>query len=135
MMRNRAIARASQPVPVGPTQIQRPLQLVPSDSPSEALATRRPRVQAVDALRGLIMMIMALDHDRDFIHAVAQSFSPEDLTHTSAILFFTRWVTHICAPVFMFTAGIGAYLWLQRGRTKQQLASYLVSRGIWLILL
>ncbi len=135
MTRNSAVARASEPVPVSPAAIERPLQLVAAESPSAALATRRPRVQAVDALRGLIMIIMALDHDRDFIHAGAQSFSPEDLSKTSAILFFTRWVTHICAPVFMFTAGIGAYLWLQRGRTKRQLATYLISRGIWLLLL
>lgn len=135
MRHHSAVARASEPAPIGQPAIERPLQLIQPEGPSEALATRRPRVQAVDALRGLIMIIMALDHDRDFIHAGAQSFSPEDLTKTSAILFFTRWVTHICAPVFMFTAGIGAYLWLQRGRTKRQLATYLVSRGIWLLLL
>ena len=67
----------------------------------------RSRLSSVDALRGLIMVIMALDHVRDFFHVGAMTFQPEDLTKTSAGLFFTRWITHICAPVFMFTTGIG----------------------------
>jgi uncharacterized membrane protein len=93
------------------------------------------RVQSIDALRGAIMIIMALDHTRDFFHASASFFSPTDLTHTYPFLFFTRWITHFCAPVFTFTAGIGAFLWLQRGRTKAQLSRFLLSRGIWLIFL
>jgi uncharacterized membrane protein len=93
------------------------------------------RVQSIDALRGAIMIIMALDHTRDFFHAAATSFSPTDLTHTYPFLFFTRWITHFCAPVFTFTAGLGAFLWLQRDRTKAQLSSFLLSRGIWLIFL
>ena len=93
------------------------------------------RVQSVDALRGLVMIIMVLDHTRDFVHSGAQSFFPEDLTRTTAAIFFTRWVTHICAPVFMFTAGLGAFLWLERGHAKRELARFLVIRGIWLIFL
>src|ERR1700722_3169347 len=93
------------------------------------------RVQSIDALRGAIMIIMALDHTRDFFHAAATSFSPTDLTHTYPFLFFTRWITHFCAPVFTFTAGLGAFLWLQRDRTKNQLSSFLLTRGIWLIFL
>jgi uncharacterized membrane protein len=93
------------------------------------------RVQSIDALRGAIMIIMALDHTRDFFHATANSFSPTDLTHTYPFLFFTRWITHFCAPVFTFTAGLGAFLWLQRDRTKAQLSRFLLSRGIWLIFL
>jgi len=81
------------------------------------------------------MIIMALDHTRDFFHAAAKSFSPTDLTHTYPFLFFTRWITHFCAPVFTFSAGLGAFLWLQRGRTKAQLSSFLLTRGIWLIFL
>ena len=96
----------------------------------------RSRIQSINALRGLIMIIMAIDHTREFIHAGAQTFSPEDLSRTTAILFFTQWVTHICAPVFMFTAGLGAFFWLhQRGRTKRDLAVFLVTRGLWLIVL
>lgn len=97
----------------------------------------RARVQSVDALRGLIMIIMALDHTRDFFHADAMVFQPEDLSRTTAAIFFTRWITHFCAPVFMFTAGIGAFFWLNRssGRTRAQLSKFLVTRGLWLALL
>jgi uncharacterized membrane protein len=95
-----------------------------------------PRLHAVDALRGLVMIIMALDHVRDFFHVGAMSFSPEDLTKTTPLLFFTRWITHFCAPVFMFTAGIGAFLWWQKsGRTKKDLSRFLFTRGLWLVLL
>jgi uncharacterized membrane protein len=93
------------------------------------------RLQSIDALRGAIMIIMALDHTRDFFHISATYFSPTDLTRTYPFLFFTRWITHFCAPVFTFTAGLGAFLWLQRGRTKTQLSSFLLTRGIWLIFL
>jgi uncharacterized membrane protein len=93
------------------------------------------RLASIDALRGLIMIIMALDHVRDFFHLDAALYQPEDLTRTTTLLFFTRWITHFCAPVFMFTAGIGAYFWLQRGRTPAQLSSYLLKRGLWLVLL
>lgn len=93
----------------------------------------KSRVLAVDALRGLVMIVMALDHARDFIHAGAMTFQPEDLTRTTALLFFTRWITHICAPVFMFTAGLGAYFWMSRGRTRYQLSRFLWTRGLWLI--
>lgn len=90
---------------------------------------------SVDALRGLVMIVMALDHTRDFFHSGAQTFQPDDLTRTTAVLFFTRWITHFCAPVFMFTAGLGAFLWLRGGRTKSQLAHFLWQRGLWLVVL
>ena len=99
----------------------------------------RTRVPSIDALRGLIMIVMALDHTREFFHIGAMSFQPEDLTRTTTALFFTRWITHICAPVFMFTAGLGAFLWLRhglrRGRTVSQLSHFLWKRGLWLVLL
>ena len=94
-----------------------------------------PRVTSVDALRGFVMIVMALDHTREYFHAGAMSFQPEDLTRTTAVLFFTRWITHICAPVFMFTAGIGAFFWLRRGRTVSQLSRFLWKRGVWLVFL
>ncbi|HUL70982.1 MAG TPA: heparan-alpha-glucosaminide N-acetyltransferase domain-containing protein [Gemmatimonadales bacterium] len=93
------------------------------------------RVASIDAARGVVMIIMALDHVRDFIHRGAMVFNPTDLTQTTPILFFTRWITHICAPSFMFTAGLGAFLWLQRGKTRRELSKFLWTRGLWLILL
>ena len=99
------------------------------------MAPAERRIEAIDAVRGGVMVLMALDHVRDFIHRGAMSFSPTDLTQTTPILFFTRWVTHFCAPTFMFTAGLGAFLWWQRGKTRQELSAYLVSRGLWLIVL
>src|SRR5580704_17591012 len=63
------------------------------------------------------------------------SFDPTDLTKTTAILFFTRWITHFCAPVFMFTAGMGAFLLLQRSGSKAQLSRFLWTRGLWLLVL
>jgi uncharacterized membrane protein len=95
---------------------------------------KTPRAQSVDALRGVAMILMALDHIREFIHADASRFQPDDLTRATALLFFTRWVTHFCAPIFFFTAGVGAYLrW--RSTDKTQLAAFLWKRGLWLILL
>jgi len=93
------------------------------------------RIQSVDALRGAIIILMALDHVRDYTSLAAMSFSPTDLTRTSAALFFTRWTTHFCAPVFAFTAGIGAFFWYRHGRTLAQLSRFLVIRGLWLMLL
>jgi len=81
------------------------------------------------------MIIMALDHTRDFVSASAQLFSPEDLSRTTPALFFTRWITHFCAPTFMLTAGIGAFLWLGRSRTIAELSRFLWMRGLWLLLL
>jgi uncharacterized membrane protein len=96
---------------------------------------QRERVRSVDALRGAIIVVMAIDHVRDFINSSAMSFSPTDLNRTTVALFFTRWITHFCAPVFAFTAGIGAFLWLCRDRTPAQLSRFLVTRGLWLMVL
>jgi uncharacterized membrane protein len=96
----------------------------------------RERLAAIDALRGLVMIIMALDHVRDFVHRGAMSAQPTDLRVATAAVFLTRWVTHICAPVFVLTAGLGAYFYWQHGkRTKRQLSWFLVTRGLWLIAL
>jgi uncharacterized membrane protein len=91
------------------------------------------RVPAIDVLRGLVMIIMALDHTREFFHVGAMSFSPEDLSKTTPALFFTRWITHFCAPVFVFTAGLGAWFWKRDGRTASDQTRYLLGRGLWLM--
>jgi uncharacterized membrane protein len=94
------------------------------------------RVASVDLLRGLVMVIMALDHTRDFVHAQAMVSRPEDLTQTTAAIFLTRWITHFCAPVFMFCAGLGACFWVERrGRSTSALSRFLWTRGVWLIVL
>jgi len=80
------------------------------------------------------MILMAIDHIRDFINSAAMSFSPTDLSRTTAPIFFTRWITHFCAPVFALTAGMGAFFWAQR-RTKAQLSRFLLTRGLWLMVL
>lgn len=95
-----------------------------------------PRIQSVDALRGAIMMLMAIDHIRDYVARSAQQFLPTDLTRTTPAIFFSRWITHFCAPVFILTAGLGACFWMTRGHhSKRELSRFLISRGIWLILL
>ena len=82
------------------------------------------------------MMLMAIDHIRDFVARSAMQFLPTDLTRTTAAIFLTRWITHFCAPGFMLTAGLGAFLWMQRGRyTKAELSRFLLTRGLWLVLL
>jgi uncharacterized membrane protein len=93
------------------------------------------RITAIDGVRGIIMIVMALDHVRDFIHRAAMSTQPTDLAATTPLIFLTRWVTHLCAPMFMLTAGIGAYLWWTGGRTTGQLSAFLLTRGVWLVIL
>src|SRR6188768_4556111 len=92
------------------------------------------RVKSVDLLRGLVMIIMALDHTRDFFHHSAFTENPLNPATTTPILYFTRWVTHFCAPAFVFLSGVSA--WLQsRRKTKKELSRFLITRGIWLVLI
>jgi uncharacterized membrane protein len=91
------------------------------------------RVSSIDLMRGLLMVIMALDHVRDYFHSTAFVFDRTYLTKTTLILFFTRWITHFCAPGFVFLSGISIYLSLQR-KTKKELSVFLITRGLWLVL-
>ena len=92
----------------------------------------KQRIASIDLLRGLIMIIMALDHVRDYFHYSAFQFDPLDLTKTSAPIFFTRWITHFCAPIFMMLAGTSAFLTGQR-KSKKELSWFLFTRGLWLV--
>ena len=92
------------------------------------------RIQSIDVLRGIIMAIMALDHSRDFFHTPAMVQQPTDLDTTTPILFFTRWITHFCAPTFVFLSGTSIYLQSLR-KTKKELSWFLLTRGLWLVIM
>jgi uncharacterized membrane protein len=118
-----SLAHAAGPPPT-------PLSLPPT---SPQINTRlRQRVDAVDLLRGVIMILMALDHTRDYFGAASDN--PTNLATTTAALFFTRWVTHFCAPVFFLLTGTGAFL-ARRHRSTRELSRFLATRGFWLVLL
>ena len=98
-----------------------------------SLSIQAPRLVSVDILRGLAMAVMALDHTRDFMSYLR--IAPEDVAHTYGALFFTRFITHYCAPIFSFLAGTGAFLSTRRGKSIPQLSSFFLSRGLWLVVL
>jgi uncharacterized membrane protein len=90
------------------------------------------RVQTIDLLRGVVIILMSLDHTRDFLGPTL--YDALDLSHTTVVLFFTRWITNLCAPTFVFLTGVGAYLFGQK-HSKKELSLYLLKRGIFLMLL
>jgi uncharacterized membrane protein len=97
-----------------------------------SVVTKRVRLESIDVVRGVIMILMALDHVRDFFGN--PGFNPTDPATTTIPLFFTRWITHFCAPVFFLLTGTGAYLSLGK-KTKPELSRFLFTRGLWLIFL
>jgi uncharacterized membrane protein len=107
---------------------------LPAPSLSSVLAHPRElaRLHSIDILRGLVIVLMALDHVRDYFTDVR--FDPLDLTQTSGALFMTRWITHFCAPIFILLAGMSAQL-VSRRCTPSQLSRFLVTRGLWLVVL
>jgi uncharacterized membrane protein len=102
---------------------------------ASATTIARARMDSVDLLRGIVMVIMMLDHTRDYVAAGTFQFDPTDLTRTTPAFFFTRWITHFCAPTFVFLAGASIYFQRARGMPVGELSKFLVKRGLWLIVL
>ncbi|MGI8601269.1 MAG: DUF1624 domain-containing protein [Chitinophagaceae bacterium] len=97
--------------------------------------TAGQRIQSIDLLRGLVMIIMALDHVRDYFHYDHFiGHDPLDFSTTTPILFLTRWITHFCAPVFVFLSGTSIFLYGSKRNSKKELSFFLLTRGLWLIL-
>ncbi|MFP9115082.1 DUF1624 domain-containing protein [Flavobacterium sp. RHBU_3] len=96
--------------------------------------TIKKRILSIDVLRGIIMAIMALDHTRDYFHLDAVTQDPTNLTTTTPILFFTRFITHYCAPTFVFLSGLSIYLQSLR-KNKPELSKFLLTRGLWLVIM
>lgn len=98
------------------------------------MTSNRIRVQGIDLLRGLVIVLMAIDHTRDFWSPTP--FRPEDLSQASPALFLTRWITHFCAPTFVFLAGVSAWLYREsNAASNRELGRFLATRGLWFILL
>jgi uncharacterized membrane protein len=95
-------------------------------------ATRR--LESIDILRGLLMLLMAIDHTRDYFTS-ASGFDPTDPMRSWPALYATRWVTHLCAPGFIALAGTSVYLQRHRGKTRGQMTKLLMTRGLWLMVL
>src|SRR5260221_3733438 len=104
--------------------------LLPTRDANEARSTTR--LASIDQLRGLAIVFMALDHVRDYF--TSAHFSPTDLSKTTVALFLTRWVTHFCAPIFVFLAGVSARLMSQHV-SRGALSRFLLGRGLWLVVL
>lgn len=102
---------------------------------TDTRVARRERVASIDVMRGLVMVLMLLDHVRDMVHVQAHDFSPTDPDKTSLVLFFTRWITHFCAPIFVLLAGVGIRMQAAAGMAPGALSRFLVTRGLWLVVL
>ncbi|HNS88044.1 MAG TPA: heparan-alpha-glucosaminide N-acetyltransferase domain-containing protein, partial [Parvularculaceae bacterium] len=96
---------------------------------------RVTRIPEIDMLRGFAIVLMALDHARDYFHNLAFAFDPLDAAQTTTSIYLTRWITHLCAPTFLLLAGVSASLQLERGKSRKTLSRLLATRGLWLIFL
>jgi uncharacterized membrane protein len=96
-------------------------------------ASRTNRVHSIDILRGLVMIIMALDHTRDYFHITAMTGNPLDPDTTTPALYLTRWITHFCAPTFVFLSGISAYI-ASLKKSKNEASLFMIKRGLWLVI-
>ena len=99
----------------------------------EARIAKRPRLVVVDMLRGLVVILMILDHVRDYFHVDALVFQPTDLAQTTPILFMTRWITHLCAPTFVFLSGVSILLQRAHSNDPRGIARFVLARGLWLV--
>lgn len=107
-----------------------------TNSAAAALGGPHTRISEIDMLRGLVIVLMALDHVRDyFIAGGGFASDPLDPDTTTAWLYTTRWITHLCAPTFVFLSGVSAYLQFVKGKTTPSLSRFLFTRGLWLIFL
>lgn len=93
------------------------------------------RIYSIDLIRGLVMLIMAIDHTRDLLHVSSLTEDPTNLATTSVGLFMTRWITHLCAPTFVFLSGVSAYLSYKSHNYHSESRRFLLTRGIWLVVL
>jgi uncharacterized membrane protein len=115
------------------SDVEAAVKIRPSTQRAPSPQAQNSRILSVDFMRGLVMVIMAIDHSRDFLTNIP--FEPEDIAHTFPALFFTRWITHFCAPMFFFLAGTGAYLLRRKTGSVSAASKFLWTRGLWLVLL
>src|SRR5262245_8888529 len=109
-----------EPLPAAPAAADAAVRL---NSAQAAVGAVRPRLDSIDLLRGLVMIVMALDHTRDFF--APSGMNPRDVAEPA--LFLTRWITHFCAPIFIFLAGVSAHLYGLRGRGTAELSRFLLT--------
>lgn len=102
---------------------------------TESVTAIKERIYSIDLLRGVVMMIMLLDHTRDFVHHGALLSDPADPATTTVPIFFTRWITHYCAPTFVFLSGVSIFLQRMNGKSNRELSRFLFTRGLWLVVL